>query len=353
MVTVSTFGTTENGKHVDLYDLTNANGLSLGILTWGGTCTYLKVPDRDGEFDDILLGHDNLEGYLNTKTNPHFNALIGRHGNRINEGKFELNGVAYELPQNSKGHHLHGGWDGLDRVVWNAKLLQTNEYAGVELNYHSPEGEEGYPGNMDITVTYKLTNDNEMIIEYSATTDAPTLCNLTNHNYYNLTGAQENNFGHVLKINADHITPTDAGLIPTGEFTKVDGTPFDFRTAKPIGQDINADHPQIQLAGGFDHNFVLKEDATNPLTFAAEVYEPKSGRGMAIYTTEPGLQFYSGNFLDGSITGKGGKVYEKNFAFCLETQHFPDSPNKPEWPSTVLVPGEKYNSKTVHRFFTR
>lgn len=351
-VIVSKFGVTDDGKQVDLYDLKNANGLSLGILTWGGTCTYLNVPDRDGHFEDIILGHDDLEGYLDPKTNSHFNAIIGRYGNRINKGVFTLDGITYELPQNSKGHHLHGGWDGLDRVVWNAKPVQTETSVGVELAYSSPDGEEGYPGQLDVTVVYTLTNDNEMIIDYTATTDKPTLCNLANHNYYNLTGFKRDHLGHVLKINADNITPVDAGLIPTGDMLDVSGTPFDFRTAKPIGDDIFTDYPQIKLGGGYDHNFVLNKKY-GELGRAAKVYEPSSGRLMEIWTTEPGLQFYSGNFLDGSVSGKNGQAYHKHDAFCLETQHFPDSPNKPDWPSTVLRPGETYKTTTIHKFSTR
>lgn len=347
------FGTTPTGQQVDLYTLTNANGLELGIITWGGTCTFLKVPDREGNLGDILLGHDSLAGYLTHDTCPYFNALIGRYGNRIGKGKFSIDGTDYTLATNNDENHLHGGDVGFDQKVWSAKPITQDEAVAVELQYTSSDGEEGYPGNLSVTVTYSLTNDNEMRIDYQATTDKPTLCNLTNHNYYNFTCGARDHLQHELMINADKMTPVDAGLIPTGEMVPVAGTPFDFTRAKAIGKDILADDPQIKFGGGFDHNFVLNKSQPGELTKAAEAFEPTTGRVMEIWTTEPGVQFYSGNFLDGTITGKGGKVYNLHDGFCLETQHYPDSPNKPDWPTTVLRPGETYRSTTVHKFSVR
>ncbi len=347
------FGAAPMGQQVDLYTLTNANGLKLGILTWGGTCAFLKVPDREGHLGDILLGHDTLSGYLSRETSPYFNALIGRYGNRIGKGKFSIDGADYTLATNNDENHLHGGDVGFDQKVWSAKPITQDDAVALELRYTSSDGEEGYPGNLSVTVTYSLTNDNEMRIDYQATTDKPTVCNLTNHNYYNFTCGARDHLQHELMINADKMTPVDAGLIPSGEMVPVAGTPFDFTRAKAIGKDILVDDPQIKLGGGFDHNFVLNKSQSGELTKAAEAFEPTTGRVMEIWTTEPGVQFYSGNFLDGTITGKGGKVYNLHDGFCLETQHYPDSPNKPDWPTTVLRPGETYRSTTVHKFSVR
>jgi aldose 1-epimerase len=351
-VTKSEFGKTPAGEQVDLYTLTNANGLECRIITWGGTCISLKVPDRNGKLGDILLGHDSLDGYLSHDTSPYFGALIGRYGNRIAKGKFSIDGTEYTLATNNNDNHLHGGTVGFDQKIWKAEPVKGDKEVSLKLTYTSPDGEEGYPGTLKAAVTYSLTNDNELRIDYQATTDKPTIVNLTNHNYYNLTCGARDILGHELMINASHTTPVDAGLIPTGELAPVAGTPFDFTSPKAIGKDIDANDIQIGYGPGYDHNFVLNKN-DNEMSLAAEVYEPTTGRVMTIRTTEPSLQFYSGNFLDGTITGKGGKVYALHDGFCLETQHNPDSPNKPDWPTTVLRPGEVYKTTTVHTFSVR
>jgi len=352
-ITKADFGQTPAGEKVDIYTLTNANGLELRIMTFGGTCVSLKTPDRDGNFCDILLGHDSLDGYLNRATDPYFGALIGRYGNRIGKGKFTLDGKEYTLATNDGKNHLHGGNVGFDQKVWKAEPIKKADEVDLKLTLVSPDGDEGYPGTLTVTVVYALTNQNELRIDYEATTDKPTICNLTNHNYYNFTCAQRDILDHVLMINADRTTPVDAGLIPTGEIVPVAGTPFDFRTPKPIGQDINADNQQIKYGPGYDHNWILNKDKPGEMTKAAEVYDPSTGRAMEVFTTEPALQFYAGNFLDGTIVGKGGKVYKKRYAFCLETQHSPDSPNNPDWPTTVLRPGETYKTTTINKFSVR
>jgi aldose 1-epimerase len=340
-VTQSEFGTTPEGVNVDLYTLTNKNGLRARITNYGGILVSLEVPDRDGNLGDITLGYDKLDGYI--ANNPYFGALIGRYGNRIAKGSFTLDGVAYQLAKNNGENHLHGGLRGFDKVVWQAEPVETADAVGVKLTYLSPDGEEGYPGNLSCEVTYLLTNENELKISYTATTDKPTPINLTHHSYFNLTCGKRDILGHELTLNADRYTPVDAGLIPTGEIAPVAGTPMDFTKPKTIGAEID------QVPGGYDHNYVLNK-ADSEISLAASVYEPDSGRVMEIYTTEPGIQFYSGNFLDGTITGKGGVVYAKHYGFCLETQHFPDSPNKPDFPSTILRPGETYRHETVHKF---
>lgn len=342
------FGRTAEGQAVDLYTLTNQNGLEAAITNYGGIVVRLKTPDRSGQFADIVLGFDTLEDYL--KGHPYFGAIIGRYGNRIAKGSFKLNGVEYKLATNNGENHLHGGLKGFDKVVWNARDVSTAEAPALELTYTSKDGEEGYPGTLHVTVVYTLTPANELKIDYAATTDKDTVVNLTNHSYFNLAGQGEGDIlGHELMINASRFTPVDAGLIPTGELRSVEGTPFDFRKPVPIGARINQDDQQLKYGKGYDHNFVLDRTGDG-LAFAARVTEPKSGRVMEVYTTEPGIQFYSGNFLDGSIKGKGGKVYQHRYGLCLETQHFPDSPNKPQFPSTVLKPGAKYQSTTVYRF---
>lgn len=348
----SEFGTTPAGEKVDLYTLTNANGLELGIITWGGTCVSLKVPDRNGKLGDILLGHDNLEGYLSHDTSPYFGALIGRYGNRIGQGKFSIDGTEYQLNKNDGENHLHGGVVGFDQKNWTAEPIKGDNEVSLKLTLTSPDGEENYPGTLEMTVIYSLTNDNEMRIDYKATTDKATVCNLTNHNYYNFTGCERDILDHELMINADMTTPVAAGLIPTGDIVPVADTPFDFTTAKTMGKDIEADNAQLQLGPGYDHNWVLNKEGSE-MSLAAEVYEPTTGRVMTIETNEPSIQFYAGNFLDGTITGKDGKVYNKRFGFCLETQHNPDSPNNPDWPTTTLRPGEVYKTTTVHTFSVR
>jgi aldose 1-epimerase len=294
---------------------------------------------------DVVLGFDSLEGYLGE--HPYFGALIGRYGNRIGKARFTLNGKTYKLAANNNGNHLHGGLVGFDKKVWTAAPVGDDT---LELTYLSKDGEEGYPGNLSVKVRYTLTADNELKLGYEATTDKATVLNLTNHSYFHLGGAGSgDSLGHRIQILADRFTPVDKGLIPTGELRPVEGTPFDFRTAHAIGERIDADEEQIRLGGGYDHNFVLNSGGGS-LATAAIVVEPVSGRRMEVLTTQPGVQFYTGNFLDGSVKGKGGIAYQKRFSLCLETQHFPDSPNKPKFPSVVLEPGAKFASTTVYRF---
>ena len=330
-----------DGRDVYLYTLTNANGLKADITNYGGIVTSLMVPDREGKLADIVSGYDSLAEYI--ENNPYFGALIGRCGNRIGKGKFTLNGVEYTLATNNGPNHLHGGLKGFDKVVWDAEEMQTKEGCALKLTYLSKDGEEGYPGNLKCTVIYTLTNNDELKVSYEAETDKDTVVNLTHHSYFNL-GAHDSGdiLGHELKLNADNYTPVDEGLIPTGEIKPVKGTLMDFTKPAPVGSRID------QVEGGYDHNFVLNS-SDGSLALAASVYEPNSGRVMEIYTTEPAIQFYSGNFLDGSNKGKGA-VYNKHNAFCLETQHYPDSPNQPNFPPVILKPGEKYTHLTVHKF---
>lgn len=350
-VTKAAYGTTKDGIPVDLYTLTNANGLVAKITNYGGTVTELWVPDRNGKLGDIVLGFDNLADY--EEKSPYFGCLVGRYGNRIAKGKFTLDGKEYTLATNDGENHLHGGLKGFDKVVWDAEPFETKNAVGLKLHYLSKDLEEGYPGNLDVTVKYILTNKNQLKITYEATTDKPTVCNLTNHNYYNLAGqGVGNNYENQLMINADYFTPVDKGLIPTGELRPVKGTPMDFTQMKAIGKDIDADTTQLKYGGGYDHNWVLnKKD--KQMSLAAKAYEPKSGRIMEIYTTEPAIQFYSGNFLDGTLVGKEGNVYKHRYAYCLETQHYPDSPNQSAFPTTTLLPGQTYKTKTVHNFTTK
>lgn len=344
------FGTLSDGTVVDLYTLTNTHNVTLKLMTYGGTVVSLVVPDRQGNLADIVLGFDQFEPFA-TDLNPYFGALIGRYANRIAYGKFTLDGVEYTLAQNNGVNHLHGGLKGFDKVIWDAQKRISGSQGSVEFSYMSRNGEEGYPGTLTVSVTYTLDDDNTLKIEYSAETDQKTVVNLTNHSYFNLTGAAsgEDILNHELMLAADHFTPGDAGLIPTGEIRSVQGTPMDFTQSLPIGARIEAENEQLQAAGGYDHNWVLKNQ-DGSLALAARLYEPASGRLMEVHTTEPGIQFYSGNFLDGSITGKGNTVYRKHAGLCLETQHFPDSPNHPEFPSTVLAPGERYTQTTVYAF---
>jgi aldose 1-epimerase len=333
------------GDAAELYTLTNAKGMEAAITTYGGRVVTLKVPDRAGRFADVVLGFENLDGYL--KENPYFGAIVGRYGNRIAQGAFTLNAVKYTLSRNNGENALHGGIKGFDKVVWKA---EGGVGPTVELSYLSKDGEEGYPGNLSVTVTYTLTEDNSLRIEYAATTDKDTVINLTNHSYFNLFGQGEGDIlDHVMMINADRFTPVDEGLIPTGALRPVEGSPFDFRKPTAIGARIDGTDEQLVRGKGYDHNFALNRSG-DALSLAARVSDPKSGRVMEVLTTEPGVQFYTGNFLDGSIRGKGGKVYPKRAAFCLETQHFPDSPNQPGFPSVVLKPGGRYQTTTVYRF---
>ncbi len=340
------FGQTPDGRAVELYTLTNTKGMKARITNYGAILISLEVPDRDGNITDVTLGYDNLDGYL--EKTPYFGATVGRYANRIGGAKFVLNGVEYKLVANNGPNHLHGGTKGFDKVVWKLDDLQAeSDQAVVKFSYISEDGEENYPGNLACGLTYTLTNDNELKIHYQAETDKTTVVNLTNHTYFNLAGQGNGDIlGHELMINADAYTPVDEGLIPTGEIRPVKDSPLDFTTATAIGARIG------QVPGGYDHNFVLNSHGGS-LTLCARVYEPKTGRVMEVITTEPGVQLYTGNFLDGSITGKAGKVYKKHFAFCLETQHFPDSPNKPQFPSVVLKPGQKYETETVYRFSTK
>jgi aldose 1-epimerase len=316
------------------------------IMTYGGIIVSLKTPDKSGKLGDIVLGFDNLAGYQQDPPPPYFGALIGRYGNRIAKGTFKLEGKTYHVPVNNGPNSLHGGIKGFDKRVWTAKEID----GGVELHYLSKDGEEGYPGNLNTTVRYLMTDNNELKIEYLATTDKPTVVNLTNHSYFNLAGQGEGLvLNHQVTIDADRFTPVDAGLIPTGELQPVAGTPFDFRQPFQIGARIDSHDEQIKLGGGYDHNFVVNNPGKG-MRLAATVHEPKTGRVMEVYTDQPGLQFYTGNFLDGSLTGKGGKNYPKRSGFCMETQHFPDSPNQPSFPSTELKPGQTSHTATIFKF---
>ena len=353
------FGTTDRGEAVSVYTLRNAHGIEVRAINYGGIIVSLKVPDRNGRVDDVVLGHDSLEQY--ERASPYFGAIIGRYGNRIARGRFTLEGRTYTLATNNGHNHLHGGVKGFDKVVWDVATFERPDSVGLVFRYTSPDGEEGYPGTLRATVTYTLTEGNELIFDYHATTDRATPVNLTQHSYFNLAGDGSGDIlRHVVTLNADHFTPVDSTLIPTGEIRSVAGTPFDFRTPTPIGARIEQDDEQLRYGRGYDHNFVLNTGGKGgtggtrgegaALTLAARVYEPTTGRVMEIYTTEPGLQFYSGNFLDGTLRGKKGVVYRHRYGFAMETQHFPDSPNKPDFPSVILRPGEEYRSRTIYRF---
>jgi aldose 1-epimerase len=347
-LTRTAFGTTGDGKSVDLFTLTNAAGIEVRAMTYGATILSLRVPDRQGRLDDIVLGYPTLAGYL--EKSPYFGAIVGRYGNRIAKGRFRLDGKSHQLTTNDGPNHLHGGAKGFDKVVWTADTSQRDSSATLIMSYTSPAGEEGYPGTLQARVTYTLTDRNELRVDYFATTDAPTPVNLTQHSYFNLAGQGAGDIlGHTLLIAADRYTPVDSTLIPTGEIAPVAGTPFDFRTATAIGARIEQNDVQLKRGRGYDHNWVLNR--TDPgLVLAARLTEPATGRTLEVLTTEPGIQFYSGNFLDGTIAGKDGRVYRHRYGLCLETQHFPDSPNHPNFPSTILRPGQEYRSTTVFRF---
>jgi aldose 1-epimerase len=345
------YGTTVSGDTVHEYTLRNSQGMEVKILDYGGVVTSLRVPDWWGQSQDVVLGYDSLEGYLSD--NAYLGAIIGRYGNRIAQGSFELDGTAYTLATNNGPNHLHGGTRGFDKVLWTMDKDESRPGKSLVLRYTSADGEEGYPGELAVRVEYALTEANELRIGYKATTDSPTIVNLTNHSYFNLAGAGNGDIlDHELMINADRFTPVDADLIPTGELKSVEGTPMDFRTATPIGARISTSDAQLEAAGGYDHNWVLNR-GDDEVTLAARVVEQASGRVLEVYTTEPGLQFYSGNFLDGSAVGRGGIPYEHRYGFCLETQHYPDSPNQKGFPPTVLRPGETYSTVTMYRFTTR
>jgi len=344
-VTKHSFGKAPDGTGVDIYTIKNG-AMEAKITNYGGIVTSLKVPDRHGKTADVVLGYDALDGYI--AKSPFFGALIGRYGNRIGGAKFVLDGKTYSTPKNDGANTLHGGDKGFDKAVWKAKQIPH----GVELTLISPDGDEGFPGTVTTVVRYTLVGK-DLKIEYSATTDKDTVVNLTNHSYFNLKGQGEGDIlKHELKLNAGRYTPVDENLIPTGELATVEGTPFDFRKLTAIGARIDSDNDQIKKGKGYDHNWVL-DSGGGKLAEAAEVYEPTTGRVMQVWTDQPGVQFYTGNFLDGTITGKGGKVYQHRAALCLETQHFPDSPNHPKFPSTELKPGQKYHRVTIYRFSAR
>jgi aldose 1-epimerase len=355
--TVEPFGTTPDGTAVERWTLANGD-MTVRVLTYGGIVQSLEVPDAHGEVDNVVLGFADLAGYVeNNNPGPYFGALIGRYGNRIAGGTFELDGQTYQLPQNNNGNTLHGGTQGFDTKVWSATPVGDRDVAALELTLVSPDGDMGFPGTLTTTVTYSLDDDERLSVHYEATTDAPTVVNLTNHTYWNLSGEGSGTiYDHELQLNASGYTPVDAFLIPTGEIAPVAGTPFDFREPTPIGARIREDDQQLLYGQGYDHNWALdrvdngaregsdSEDALEP---AARLHDPDSGRTLAIETTEPGIQFYSGNFLDGTLVGTSGRIYRQSDGLALETQHFPDSPNQPQFPSTVLRPGETYDSTTV------
>jgi aldose 1-epimerase len=340
------FGTAIDGAPVSLFTLENDNGLQARISSFGGILVSLKTPDREGSLSDIVLGFDSLAGYI-ANPKPHFGALIGRYANRIGGARFALRGIEYKLDKNDGPNTLHGGAAGFDKRMWTANALPSGQ---LELTYVSRNGECGFPGNLQTVATYGLTGENELSIRYEATTDMETVVNLTNHTYFDLrAGGSDNILGHELTINSDYFTPVHEDLIPTGEYRAVEGTPFDFRKSTPIGVHIDEDEEQLKRSHGYDHNWILNRPSEG-LSLAARVTEQTTGRILEVHTTQPGLQFYSGNFLDGTIRGKGGRVYGRRAGFCLETQHFPDSPNKPQFPSTLLQPGQRFESHTVFRF---
>ena len=347
-ITKSDFGQTADGEAVEKYTMANANGMTLEVITYGGIITSWTAPNKEGNYENIVLGYDNLEQYV--ENNPYFGALIGRFGNRIANGKFSIDGTAYQLETNDGNNHLHGGAKGFDKVIWTA---EADESAGtLTLTYVSKDMEGGYPGALTAVVTYTLTDENALEVDYKATTDKKTIVNLTQHSYFNLSGDfSKNILDHELTINADSYLPVDAGLIPTGEFTAVEKTPFDFRTAKTIGQDIEAKDEQLTRGKGYDHCWVLNEQGE--MRTVSTVYHPNSGRVLEIQSDEPGIQFYAGNFLDGTLPNPAGGFYGHRTGFCLETQHYPDSPNQADFPSVVLEPGQTYSTKTIFKFSTK
>ncbi|MEO9476697.1 MAG: aldose epimerase family protein [Cyclobacteriaceae bacterium] len=346
-ITRAPFGSMPDGTEVEVYKMTNTAGMSVKVITYGGIITSLTAPDKDGNYEDVVLGYNKLEGYL--EASPFFGAIIGRYGNRIADGKFTLDSAEYTLATNNGKNHLHGGDIGFDKVIWSIRPIDVEEGVALELTYTSADMEEGYPGNLDVKVIYTLSNDNSITFDYSAITDKKTILNLTQHSYFNLSGMTSDILGHDLVINAPAFLPVDSTLIPTGELRPVDGTPFDFTQGKVIGDDINAENQQIVFGGGFDHCWVLAEKE-DEMALAATLAEPSSGRVMSVYTTEPAVQFYSGNFLDGMIAGKKGVTYAHRWGLCLETQHYPDSPNQPEFPSVILEPGETYKTSSRYVF---
>ena len=350
-ITSSDFGTTAAGEKVTKYFLENKDGIQVDIITYGGRITSLRTPDKNGTMKNVVLGFDSIEQY--EKDNPFFGALIGRYGNRIAKGKFSLDGTEYTLAQNNGANSLHGGVQGFDKKVWEAKTEEGDDSVKLILTYLSPDMEEGFPGNLSTTVTYTLNKDNTLDVLYEAETDKTTVVNLTQHAYFNLSGDFSNLIlDHMVEIDADAFLPVDSGLIPTGELRAVEGTPFDFREAKLIGKDIDADNEQIKLGGGYDHCWVLNKQDIGYRSVAT-AYHPETGRSLEVLTDEPGIQFYTGNFLDGTLPAPNGGTYAKRSGFCLETQHYPDSPNQPKFPSVNLKPGEIYSTKTTFKFSTK
>ena len=346
-------GQEEDFDSIRLFTLKNSAGMTVKVTNYGAIITSIVVPDRNQQMADVALGYNRVEDYINAVDKPYFGAIVGRYGNRISKGQFTLDGQTYTLATNNGENHLHGGIIGFDKVVWDAEYAPSKNI--VKLSYLSKDKEEGYPGNLNVSVTYTLTETNSLVVDYQATTDKSTPVNLTQHTYFNLKGEGNGNIlDHELMLNAKRYTPVDKGLIPTGETPEVAGTPFDFTTAKAIGRDIGQEHEQLEFGLGFDHNWIIDnpEDETDPV-LAARVYEPTTGRMLEIHTTEPGIQFYCGNFLDGRLKGKSGKPYVHRGGFCLETQHYPDSPNQSNFPSTILEPGKMYESQTVFKFSTK
>ena len=347
-VTVFAQISVEDFDGIRLYTLKNKHGVVVKITNYGATITSISVPDRNGNFADVALGYDRLEDYVNAVDKPYFGAVVGRYGNRIAKGKFTLDGKTYSLAVNNGPNHLHGGIIGFDKVVWEAHPIAGDDWNGLQLHYLAKDKEEGYPGNLDVTVRYKLGDDNALLVDYHATTDKATPVNLTQHTYFNLKGEGDGDIlGHELMLNASRYTPVDETLIPTGEIAPVAGTPFDFTTLKPIGQDIGQSHQQLKFGHGYDHNWVINGVPNTDLRLAARVYEPSTGRVLEVLTDAPGIQFYCGNFLDGRLRGKSNKPYIWRGGFCLETQHYPDSPNQDHFPSCILRPGETYRTTTI------
>jgi aldose 1-epimerase len=346
---MESFGKTADGQEVQMFTLTNKNGIEAKITNFGGIVASLKTPDRKGQFADVVLGYDNLDGYVSDTA--FFGALIGRYGNRIAKGKFVLNGKTYQIPLNDGPNALHGGPNAFNKKVWAATDVSTHSTPMLQLTYLSKDGENGFPGNLNVQVTYSLTSNNELRIDYAATTDKDTVLNLTNHSYFNLKGeGQGDILEHEVRLNANKFTPVDATLIPTGELKNVQGTPFDFRKSTAIGARIDSDDQQLKYGWGYDHNWVLNGMGAGQLVIAARVHEATTGRVLEVLTDQPGVQFYTGNHMDGTIRGKGGKVYPKRGGLCLETQHYPDSPNHPAFPSTTLKAGEQFHSTTIFKF---
>jgi aldose 1-epimerase len=350
MVKQENFQSTYKDLKTDLYTIKNDNGVVMQVTNYGAKIVTLFVPDKEGNFKDIVFGYENIQAYLGG--DKYFGAIVGRYANRIAGGKFILDGTEYQIPTNDGGKNaLHGGDSGFDNAVWTGEITENPDGEAVKLTLYSPDRDQGFPGNLKVEVLYTLTDKNELIVDYSAVTDKPTVVNLSQHSYFNLNGQDSGPIlDHELVINADNFTPVDQALIPTGEIRPVEGSAFDFRTPHLIGERIASTAEQIVLGGGYDHNFILNKETAGELTFAASAYDKLSGRFLEVFTTQPAIQFYTGNFLNGSQTGKGGTVYNYRSGFCLETQHYPDSPNHPDFPSTVLRPGEVYKQQTVFRF---